>query len=118
SNVLAPAGRGIFDYSNNIIWNDPTGSLWRLWGSGSPIQTVYRNWSNDAFNRLGSALEVEDDPAERRRIFQAMLDIVEVAAPPGTTLHDSLMLYGKRRALRWTPGVEAGMDFGPGKLAF
>jgi hypothetical protein len=28
------------------------------------------------------------------------------------------MLYGKRRAVHWTPGLEAGMDFAPGNLAF
>jgi peptide/nickel transport system substrate-binding protein len=115
--VTEAAGvRGIRDWSNSILFRDPVGALWRLYGARGPMQRLYKEWTNPEFNELGEKLETSLDPAERRRIFGRMLDIYEEIDPPGTTLHDLPMLYGKRADLGWTPYPVEYMDFGPGNL--
>lgn len=110
--------RGIRDWSNSILFGDPVGGLWRLWGARGPVQGSYKEWTNAEFNRLGETLETSTDPAQRRVAFQRMLDIFETTDPPGTTLHELVMFYGKKTAIDWTPYPMEYMDFGPGNLAF
>ena len=118
SQIHEPAGRGIRDWSNSILFQDPVGALWRLYGAKGPMQNTYKEWTNAEFNRLGTILETSLDAEERRAAFAGMLAIYEEIDPPGTTLHDLTMFYGKKKSVAWTPYPVEYMDFGPGNLAF
>jgi peptide/nickel transport system substrate-binding protein len=83
-----------------------------------PVQGGYREWTNARFNTLATTLQTSVEPDQRRAAFQAMLDIWESTDPPGTTLHELVMLYGKKSSIDWTPYPVEYMDFGPGNLAF
>ena len=71
-----------------------------------------------AFNADCEILETSLDVAERRAAFARMQDIYETADPPGTVLHDLVMLYGKKKSIAWQPYPAEFMDFGPGNLSF
>lgn len=114
----ASSPRGIRDWSNTVLFQDPVGALWRLFGASGPVQMTYKEWSNAEFNDLGRTLLSSTDPAARRAAFQRMLDIWEEVDPPGTTLHDLTMLYGKKSSVDWQPYNVEYMDFGPGNLGF
>jgi peptide/nickel transport system substrate-binding protein len=117
--ILAPGnGRGIRDWSNTIFWQDPAGVLLRLYGPASTTQRTAREWTNEAFNRLGAVLESSTDPAARREAFRGMLTIYDETDPPGTVLHDLVMLYGKKNDVIWRPMPMEYMDFRARNLAF
>lgn len=88
-------------WSNTTRFPDPAGGLWNLWG---PHQSVQRNgeWAPETFNALGEKLDATADLAERRVVFQQMLDIWEEEAP-GTILYQPLETYGVRKSLKWQP---------------
>ncbi|MHA3979387.1 ABC transporter substrate-binding protein [Halovulum sp. GXIMD14794] len=88
-------------WSNTTRFPDPAGGLWNLWG---PHQGVQRNgnWLPEDFNALGAKLDLTSDLAERRVVFQQMLDIWEDDAP-GTILYQPLETYGVRKSLKWQP---------------
>jgi peptide/nickel transport system substrate-binding protein len=117
--ILEPGPtRAIRDWSNSILFGDPAGGLGRLFGPRGPVQGGYREWTNARFNSLATTLETSVEPDQRRAAFQRMLDIWESTDPPGTTLHELVMLYGKKSSIDWTPYPVEYMDFGPGNLAF
>jgi peptide/nickel transport system substrate-binding protein len=116
--IFAPEGRGIRDWSNSVLFQDPAGALSRLYGPRGPVQGSYKEWTNAAFNADCDILETSLDVAERRAAFARMQDIYETADPPGTVLHDLVMLYGKKKSIAWQPYPAEFMDFGPGNLSF
>jgi peptide/nickel transport system substrate-binding protein len=116
--IFATEGRGIRDWSNSVLFQDPAGALSRLYGPRGPVQSGYKEWSNAAFNRDCDILETSLDVAERRAAFARMLDVYETADPPGAVLHDLVMLYGKKTSVVWHPYPVEYMDFGPGNLSF
>ena len=50
-------------------------------------------------------------PEERRATFARMLQIAEREDPAYTVLHQTTLLYGKRRDIRWTWSALQSMDF-------
>jgi len=117
--VLAPEDRGIRDWSNSVLFQDPAGALSRLYGPRGPMQrAAVKEWSNAAFNTDCDILETSLDVAERRAAFARMLDVYETADPPGAVLHDLVMLYGKKKSVQWQPYPVEFMDFGPSNLSF
>lgn len=115
--VSAPEDRGIRDWSNTIFFNDPVGVLWRLYGPRGIVQRVTKEWTNEAFNKLGEVLETSTDLEERRRAFRGMLEIYEDVDPPGTVLHDLTMFYGVRPGVDWSPYPIEYMDLRPTNLS-
>ncbi|HEX3350125.1 MAG TPA: ABC transporter substrate-binding protein, partial [Acetobacteraceae bacterium] len=112
SQVLeAKGGRGIYDTSDTIFWQDPVGIVVRRYGPASGVQAQYKTWSNAEFNKLCDTLQTSLDTDERRRAVAAALKIYDETDPPGTTLHTLAMFYGKRRDLHWTPYEAEFMDF-------
>ncbi|CAN0656654.1 ABC transporter substrate-binding protein (plasmid) [Nitratireductor aquimarinus] len=93
--------RMVRTWSNTTRFPDPAGGLWNLWG---PHQGVQRKneWTPENFNVLGAELDVTSDLAERKVVFQKMLDIWEDEAP-GTILYQPLETYGVRSSLEWRP---------------
>lgn len=118
SQIVAPEGRGIRNWSNTMALPDPVGALWRLHGARGPVQGSYKEWSNEEFNRLGAILEVSTDAEERREAWKRMLDIYDRIDPPGTVLHQLGIFYIKRDSVEWTPLPVEWMDFRAGLIAF
>jgi peptide/nickel transport system substrate-binding protein len=116
--VLAAEGRGIRDWSNSVLWQDPVGVLVRLYGPRGPLQVTYKEFSNETFNKAADTLETSLDLATRRDAFRTMLKVYDETDPPGTVLHDLVMLYGKKKTFKWTAYPVEYMDFGPGNLQF
>lgn len=116
--IFAPEGRGIRDWSNSVLFQDPAGALSRLYGPRGPMQGSTKEWANADFNRDCDILETSLDVAERRAAFARMQDVYEAVDPPGTVLHDLVMLYGKKKSIAWQPYPVEYMDFGPGNLSF
>ncbi|WP_374445244.1 ABC transporter substrate-binding protein [Stella sp.] len=116
--ILEPAGRGIRNWSNAMIYPDPAGHAWRLYGPGSPVRRGTPEWSNDEFDRLGRVLEDSLDPSARRAAWVRMLAILEDEDPPATVLHQYAIFYGKRRDIGWRAGLSEQMDFRPANLSF
>lgn len=116
--ILEPAGRGIRNWSNAMIYPDPAGHVWRLYGPGSPVRRGTPEWSNDEFDRLGRVLEDSLDLPTRRAAWVRMLAILEEDDPPAAVLHQYAMFYGKRRDVRWRAAGSEEMDFRPANLSF
>jgi peptide/nickel transport system substrate-binding protein len=104
-------GRGIRDWSNTIFFNDPVGALVRLYGPKGNMQTITKEWSNEAFNVEAEILATSLVEAERKQAFRRMLQIWDVEDPAGTVLHDLTMFYGKRKSLAWNAYPIEYMDF-------
>lgn len=110
-------GRQIFDYSSTMMYPDPVGHLWRLWGKNGVFQTR-KAWFNEEFNQLGAVLESSSDLEERRKIFRRMMEIYQIEDPSGTYLHQLAMFYGKNKNIDWKPDVVEYMNLRPGGLKF
>ena len=111
SQVLDPAGRGIYDTSDTIFWQDPVGAMVRRYGPASAVQAQYKAWSNAAFNALCPVLQDSLDLETRRDAFRKMMTIFDETDPPGTYLHDLTLFYGKKRGLSWASYPVEYMDF-------
>lgn len=116
--IGAVEGRGIRDWSNSVLFQDPVGALTRLYGPRGPVQNTTKEWSNAAFNADADVLETSLDLGERKAAYARMLDVYETSDPPGTVLHDLIMLYGKKASIKWQPYPVEFMDFGPSNLSF
>jgi peptide/nickel transport system substrate-binding protein len=111
SQVLAADGRGIFDASDTIFWQDPVGALVRRYGPTSGVQTGTKSWTNAEFNALCATLQSSLDTAERAVALRKMLTIYDETDPPGTVLHQLTMFYGKRKDVPWKSYPVEYMDF-------
>lgn len=109
--ILAPEGRGIRDWSNTLFWNDPVGVLARLYGPGTAPQVATKEWANEDFNAACVVMRESLDPAARLAAHRAAQDIYTTIDPPGTVLHDLAMFYGKKKSVGWTPYPIEYMDF-------
>lgn len=74
-------------------------------------------WQPVRYNVLVDALRQATEPAERRRIWIALLDEFEAEAP-ALILYPVREYIAKRRTVRWEHPPLYYMDFRPGQLAF
>lgn len=102
--------RAIRDWSNSAPFADPVSSIVNQHCPNSPQQRA-GEYSNEAFNRLCTVLETSVVPAERRATFARMLAIAEREDPAYTVLHQTALLYGKRRDIQWQWSPLQSMDF-------
>ena len=116
--ILEPAGRGIRNWSNAMIYPDPAGHAWRLYGPGSPVRRGAPEWANAEFDGLGRVLEASLDPGARRAAWARMLAILEEDDPPATVLHQFAIFYGKRRDIGWRALPVELMELRPANLTF
>jgi len=107
----------IQDYSSTMMYPDPVGHLWRLWGENG-VYDNYDFWSNPEFNKHGRILASSNDLNKRRAAFRSMLEILQNQDPSGTYLHQLVMYYGKSKRLNWQPSVVEYMNFRPDGLQF
>jgi peptide/nickel transport system substrate-binding protein len=74
-------------------------------------------WQPVRFNEIVDALRLATEPAERRRLWLALLDEFEAEAP-ALILYPVREYIAKRRAVRWSHPPLYYMDFRPGQIAF
>jgi peptide/nickel transport system substrate-binding protein len=103
----------IQDYSTTMMYPDPVGHYWRLWGPTGVIQRMDFWDPTERFNELGQVLASSTDLQTRREAFQEMLEI-GADDPWGTVLHQLTMFYGKKKSVPWTSTAMEYMDFSPG----
>ncbi len=74
-------------------------------------------WQPTRYNEIVEALRGASEPAERKRLWLALLDEFEAEAP-ALILYPVREFIAKRRAIRWSHPPLYYMDFRPGQLAF
>jgi peptide/nickel transport system substrate-binding protein len=109
--------RGIRDWSNTSLFNDPVSGLVRGMGPRGEIQ-LQGEWTNAAFNAEAAVLESALDPARRRAAFARMLAIAEREDPAYLVLHQAATFTAKRRDIRWAASHGWAMDFRADNLGF
>jgi peptide/nickel transport system substrate-binding protein len=110
-------GRGMRDWSNSAPYNDPVSSMVSQHCPRGQQQQI-GEWANEEFNKLCVVLETSGDAKERQAAFGRMLSIIEVEDPGYVLLHQTTLLYGKRKDIRWAFSPLQSMDFRTGNLAF
>jgi peptide/nickel transport system substrate-binding protein len=109
--------RGIRDWSNTSLFNDPVSGLVRGMGPRGELQ-LSGEWSHAEFNRLVPELESSTDRARRRMAFRRMLEIIEREDPGFTVLHQAATFTAKRKDIHWRASHGWGFDFRAGNLRF
>ncbi len=103
-------GRGIRDWSNSAVFNDPVSSIVSQHGPNGE-QQQYGEWTNAEMNTLSVEMETSTDRARRRVIFARMLQICEREDPAYTVLHQNATFTAKRKDIRWKVAPSFAMDF-------
>ncbi|CAN7629826.1 ABC transporter substrate-binding protein [Bosea sp. LjRoot237] len=117
STQMRGAGAQIFNWSNSTRLPDPLGAIWVAWGPAGEHQ-ISKFWTSaEGFNKAGTALEAEVDPARRKALFTEMLDIWEDEAP-ATILYQPSEAYAIKKAIAWRPTTFYFMDLRPDNLSF
>ena len=102
--------RGMRDWSNSAVFNDPVSSIVSQHGPNGE-QQQYGEWANEEMNRLSVVLETSTDRAERKKAFARMLQICEREDPAYTVLHQNATFTAKRKDIRWKAAPSFAMDF-------
>jgi len=102
--------RGIRDWSNSAVFNDPVSSIVSQHGPNGE-QQQYGEWTNEEMNRLSLELETSTDRPRRRAIFARLLMIAEREDPAYTVLHQNATFTAKRKDIRWKAAPTFAMDF-------
>ncbi len=111
------SARGVRDWSNSALFNDPVSSITNQHGPKGQQQQI-GEWTNEEMNQLSPELESSTDRTRRRAIFRRMLEICERDDPAYTVLHQSALFTGKRKDLAWKPAPSFAMDFRATNLKF
>ncbi len=111
SQIFDRAGkRGVHDWSNSAVFNDPVSSIVSQHGpQGQQQQTG--EWTNDEMNTLSVAMTVSTDKDARHAMFARMLQICEREDPAYTVLHQNATFTGKPKAIGWKAAPDFAMDF-------
>ena len=109
--VLDKAGpRGVRDWSNSAVFDDPVSSLVNQHGPNGAQQTN-GEWTNAEMNTLSVELESGTDLARRQAVFARMLQICEREDPAYIVLHQNAVFTGHKASLPWTQPPSFFMDF-------
>jgi peptide/nickel transport system substrate-binding protein len=111
SQVFEASGtRGVRDWSNSAVFNDPVSSIVNQHGpQGQQQQTG--EWTNKEMNKLSVLLTTSTDRDQRHKAFARMLVICEREDPAYTVLHQTATFTGKPKAIAWKAAPDFGMDF-------
>ncbi len=111
--VLDKAGpRGLRDWSNSAVFDDPVSSIVNQHGPNGAQQTN-GEWTNAEMNRLAPELESSTDPARRKAIFARMLQICEREDPAYIVLHQNAAFTARHKRLPWRAPPSFFLDFSP-----
>ena len=102
--------RGVRDWSNSAVFDDPVSSLVNQHGPNGAQQTN-GEWTNAEMNELSVQLETGTDPAKRRAAFARMLQICERDDPAYIVLHQNAVFTATRKAVPWRAPPSFFMDF-------
>jgi peptide/nickel transport system substrate-binding protein len=102
--------RGIRDWSNSAVFNDPVSSIVSQHGPNGE-QQQYGEWTNEEMNRLSVVLETSTDRGQRKQAFARMLQICEREDPAYSVLHQNATFTAKRKDIRWKAAPSFAMDF-------
>ena len=109
--VLDRAGpRGVRDWSNSAVFDDPVSSIVNQHGPNGAQQTN-GEWRNDEMNRLSAELETGTDPARRKAAFARMLQLCERDDPAYVVLHQNAVFTAARAAIPWRASPSFFLDF-------
>ncbi|MCW3476117.1 ABC transporter substrate-binding protein [Limobrevibacterium gyesilva] len=109
--VLDKAGpRGLRDWSNSAVFDDPVSSIVNQHGPNGAQQTN-GEWTNAEMNRLSVELETSTDRPRRKQIFARMLQICEREDPAYIVLHQNAVFTAKPKALPWRAPPSFFLDF-------
>jgi peptide/nickel transport system substrate-binding protein len=102
--------RGVLDWSNSAVFNDPVSSIVAQHGPNGQQQQTGQ-WTNAEMNKLSLELETSTDRPRRHDIFARMLQICEREDPAYTVLHQNATFTAKRRDIHWKAAPSFAMDF-------
>jgi peptide/nickel transport system substrate-binding protein len=105
--------RGVRDWSNSAVFDDPVSSIVNQHGPNGAQQTN-GEWTNAEMNHLSPLLESGTDEAERKHIFARMLRICEREDPAYVVLHQNASFTAVPRALRWRVSPSFFLDLARG----
>jgi peptide/nickel transport system substrate-binding protein len=111
--VLDKAGpRGVRDWSNSAVFDDPVSSIVNQHGPEGAQQTN-GEWTNAEMNDLSRAMESSTDIPARQKMFARMLQICERDDPAYIVLHQNAAFTAKRRDIPWRAPPSFFLDFSP-----
>ncbi len=102
--------RGVRDWSNSAVFDDPVSSLVNQHGPHGAQQTN-GEWTNAEMNMLSNQLETGTDPARRKAAFARMLQICERDDPAYIVLHQNAVFTACRKTTPWKAPPSFFMDF-------
>ncbi len=109
--VLDKAGpRGVRDWSNSAVYDDPVSSIVNQHGPNGAQQTN-GEWTNAEMNTLSVALETGTDREKRKAAFARMLQICERDDPAYIVLHQNAVFTGSKKNTPWKAPPSFFMDF-------
>ena len=104
--------RGLRDWSNSAVFDDPVSSIVNQEGPHGAQQGV-GEWNNAEMNRLCGQMEASTDLTARRGMFARMLQICEREDPAYIVLHQNANFTGLRKSLRWSGTASFYVDLSP-----
>jgi peptide/nickel transport system substrate-binding protein len=104
--------RGLRDWSNSAVFDDPVSSIVNQEGPDGAQQQV-GEWTNAEMNSLSRAMETSTDMPARRKMFARMLQICEREDPAYLVLHQNATFTGTPRTLPWRASPSFFLDFSP-----
>ena len=102
--------RGVRDWSNSAVFDDPVSSLVNQHGPNGAQQTN-GEWTNAEMNVLSGQLETGVDPVRRKAAFARMLQICERDDPAYIVLHQNAVFTACRSNSPWKSPPSFFMDF-------
>lgn len=109
--------RGVHDWSNTQLFNDPVSGMVRGFGPNGEAQLLGL-WGNAEFDRHVAVLEGSTDRAARAESFRRMLAIAEREDPAYLVLHQAATFTAKRRDVAWKASNAWTLDFRAANLKF
>ncbi len=104
--------RGLRDWSNSGVFDDPVSSIVNQEGPNGAQQQV-GEWTNAEMNRLCGAMEASTDIPARQKMFARMLQICERDDPAYIVLHQNANFTAVRKSLPWKGTASFYVDLSP-----
>jgi peptide/nickel transport system substrate-binding protein len=92
---------------------DPDGILWRSLGPGG----TYATWREAEFDRLGEEARYSLDPAQRRRDYERMEEIL-LDHFPFVPIYQPVLSYALQRTIEFKASPSSTVDLRKGNLSF
>ncbi len=108
--------RGLRDWSNSAVFDDPVSSIVNQEGPNGAQQGV-GEWSNAEMNRLCDAMQASTDMTARHGMFARMLQICEREDPAYIVLHQNANFTAIRKSLPWPGTASFYVDLSPRGMA-